>query len=65
MTQIYRRILQKKIESGLEWDDIASKAHIRVASWMTGLPTSSPTDAELQAIAPVLNTTYEWLKNGD
>lgn len=65
MTQIYRRILQKKIESGLEWDEIAVKAHIRVASWMTGLPTSSPTDAELQAIAPVLNTTYEWLKYGD
>ena len=65
MTQIYRRILQEKIESGLEWDDIAVKAHIRVASWMTGLPTSSPTDAELQAIAPVLNTTYEWLKYGD
>ena len=65
MTQIYRRILQKKIESGLEWDDIAVKAHIRIASWMTGLPTSSPTDAELQAIAPVLNTTYEWLKYGD
>ena len=32
---------------------------------MTGIPTSMPTDKELRAIAPVLNTTYKYLKYGD
>jgi transcriptional regulator with XRE-family HTH domain len=64
MTPVYKRILQKKKESGLTWDEIAQKAKIKLGSWMTGLPTSSPTDEELQKIAPVLNTTFEWLKYG-
>lgn len=64
MTKVYKRILKKKKASGLTWDQIAEEAGIPVASWMTGLPTSSPTDEELQKIAPVLNTTYEYLKYG-
>lgn len=65
MTPVFKRILEKKKESGLTWEEIAKKAHIRLGSWMTGLPTSSPTDEELKKLAPVLNTTYKWLKNGD
>jgi transcriptional regulator with XRE-family HTH domain len=64
MTPVYKRILQKKKESGLTWDEIAQEAKIKLGSWMTGLPTSSPTDEELQKIAPVLKTTFEWLKYG-
>lgn len=65
MTPVFKRILERKKESGLTWEEIAKKAHIRLGSWMTGLPTSSPTDEELKKLAPVLNTTYKWLKNGD
>ncbi len=64
MTQVFNRILKKKKEAGLTWDEIAQQAHIRLGSWMTGLPTSQPTDEELQKMAPVLNTTYEFLKYG-
>ena len=64
MTDLYKRILQKKKEAGLTWDEIAHKAHIGLSSWMTGLPSSCPTDNELKKLAPVLNTTYEYLKYG-
>lgn len=64
MTSLYARILQKKKEAGLTWDQIAARAKIPLASWMTGIPTSQPTDEELRKIAPVLNTTYKWLKYG-
>ena len=64
MTKVFKRILQKKEEVRLTWDEIAEKAGIQIASWMTGIPTSTPTDEELKKLAPVLNTTYEWLKNG-
>lgn len=64
MTPVYKRILEKKKESGLTWDEIAKAAQIPLKSWMTGLPTSKPTDVELHKMAPVLNTTYEYLKYG-
>lgn len=64
MTKIYKRILNCKKEVGLTWDEIAQQAGIKVKSWMTGIPTSSPSDEELRKIAPVLNTTYEYLKYG-
>lgn len=64
MTEVYKRCYLKKIESGLSWDEIANLARIGVSSWMTGLPYSNPTDRELKKIAPVLNTTYEYLKFG-
>lgn len=57
--------MERKQALELTWGDIAVKAHIRIASWMTGIPTSTPTDEELQKMAPVLQTTYEWLKYGD
>jgi hypothetical protein len=56
--------MAKKKEAGLTWDEITHMAHIRLGTWMTGLPTSKPTDEELKKLAPVLNTTYEFLKNG-
>ena len=64
MTPLYKRILEKKKEAGLTWDEICKKAQIRLGSWMTGLPTSKPTDEELKKLAPVLKTTYEYLKYG-
>ena len=64
MSEMYRRIMAKKKEAGLTWDEITHMAHIRLGTWMTGLPTSKPTDEELKKLAPVLNTTYEYLKNG-
>lgn len=53
-----------KIDSKKSWNEIAHEAGIKIASWMTGIPTSQPTDDDIKKIAPVLNTTYEWLKNG-
>ena len=64
MTPVHKRILQKKKESGLTWDEIVKEAKIPLKSWMTGLPTSKPTDEELRKLAPVLNTTYNYLKYG-
>ena len=65
MTSVYKRILEKKVASGKTWDEIAKEAKIRLGSWMTGIPTSSPTDKELRAIAPVLDTIYKYLKYGE
>ena len=64
MTKIYKRILDAKQKVGKSWDQISKEAGIPLASWMTGLPTSQPTDKELRKMAPVLETTYEWLKYG-
>ena len=64
MTDVFKRIMQKKVESKLSWDEITKKAGIKMSSWMTGLPVSSPKDEELKKIAPVLGTTYKYLKTG-
>ena len=64
MTEIFKRIHEKKIEAELTWEEIAKAAHIRLGTWMTGIPTSKPTDEELKKMAPVLNTTFEYLKYG-
>lgn len=64
MTDLFKRINTKKKEAKLTWDEIAKSAHIRLGTWMTGLPTSAPTDDELRKLAPVLNTTYKYLKYG-
>ena len=65
MTPVFKRVLEKKIEKGFTWDELAKSAEIKLASWMTGLPTSNPTDEELEKLAPVLGTTFEWLKYGE
>lgn len=62
---VFLRIMKKKHEVKKSWDEIIKEANIPLKSWMVGIPYSSPTDKELKALAPVLNTTYEWLKNGD
>ena len=64
MTQVFKRVYQKKVEAKLTWEELAHEAGIKLGSWMTGIPTSQPTDAELKAMAPVLHTTYKWLKYG-
>lgn len=64
MTEVFERVLKKKEESGLTWSKICKKSKIPMSSWMTGAPCFSPTDEELKKIAPVLNTTYEYLKYG-
>jgi hypothetical protein len=61
---VEKRVFEKKIESGKTWDEITKEAKIPLKSWMTGLPISHPTDTELKKLAPVLNTTYKWLKYG-
>lgn len=63
-SSVEKRVFEKKIESEKTWDEIAKEAQIPLKSWMTGLPISHPTDAELRKLAPVLNTTYKWLKYG-
>lgn len=52
------------MDLGLTWDELAAKAEINMASWMTGLPTSNPSDKELKRLAPVLGVTFEYLKYG-
>ena len=64
MTQEFKRILQRKEAIGLTWDEIALVAGIPVSSWMTGVPTSVPSDDEMEKLAPVLNTTFGYLKHG-
>lgn len=64
MTDLYKRIFDKKKAVGITWDYLAKTAHIRLGTWMTGLPTSKPTDEELEKMAPILNTTFEFLKYG-
>lgn len=64
MTKIFKRVLEKKKELGYTWEELSNLAKIPLASWMTGIPTMTPTDSELKALAPVLNTTFEYLKYG-
>lgn len=64
MTKVYKRVLKCKVASGKTWEQICKEAGIPMKTWMTGVPTSNPTDDELRAIAPVINTTYEYLKYG-
>lgn len=64
MNAIYIRVNKKRNEAKLSWDELATKAGIPVASWMTGISSYKAKDDELRKIAPVLNTTFEYLKYG-
>ena len=64
MTQEFKRILKLKEALDLTWNEIAKRAGIPISSWMTGVPTSIPSDDEMRKLAAVLETTYEYLKNG-
>jgi hypothetical protein len=65
-TKVYKRINQKRKEANLTWNQLAALAGIPVGTWMTGLPISHPTEAEVHKIAdvPQMNTTYEYLRYG-
>lgn len=65
MQEVFRRVLEKKIESKKTWNEIAREAHIGLASWMCGVPYAHPSDGELKKIAPALGTTFEYLKHGN
>lgn len=63
---VYKRINVKRKEAGLTWNQLAAKAGIRMGTWMTGLPITHPTEAEVHKIAdvPEMNTTYAFLRYG-
>lgn len=61
---VYKRINAKRKEAGLSWNQLAKQAGIKVATWMTGLAISHPSEDDVRKIAPVLNTTYEYLRFG-
>lgn len=63
---VYKRIDGKRKDAKLSWSKLAKKAGIKVASWMTGLNTSHPTEEEIYKIAavPEMNTTYAYLRFG-
>ena len=63
-SNVYKRINEKRKEVGLTWNQLASKAGIKVSTWMTGLPIGHPTEEEVHKIAPVVNSTYAYLRYG-
>lgn len=65
-TNVYKRINAKRKGAGLSWNQLAEKAGIKMATWMTGLPISHPTEEEVHKIAnvPEMNTTYAYLRYG-
>lgn len=65
-SNVYKRIDQKRIAADLSWNQLAALAGIKGKSWMTGIPTSHPTETEVHKIAgvPQMNTTYEYLRYG-
>ena len=63
-TAIYRRCDEVREENGLSWSQFAKKAGLKLKSWMIGIPTSNPTDKELQAIASTYGVCFDWLKYG-
>ena len=63
-TNVYKRINAKRKEAGLTWSQLASQAGIKMSTWMTGLPISHPSDEDIHKIAPVVNSTYAYLRYG-
>lgn len=65
-SNVYKRINSKREDAGLTWNQLSKKAGIKVKSWMTGLPISHPSEAEIHKIAdvPEMNTTYAYLRYG-
>lgn len=61
---VYKRINEKRKEAGLSWSQLAKKAGIPMSSWMTGIIATHPTEEEVRKIAPVVNSTYEYLRYG-
>lgn len=63
-SNVYKRIDEKRRECNLTWNELAKRAGIKMKTWMTGLPINHPTDEEIRKIAPVVNSTYVWLRYG-
>lgn len=63
-TKVYKRINTLRKNAGLTWSELATIAGIPLASWMTGVPTSSPTDEEIRKIAEIFGVTYDYIKYG-
>ncbi len=61
---VYKRINEERKKCGLTWNQLARQAGIKVGTWMTGLPISHPTEEEVRKIAPVVNSTYVYLRYG-
>lgn len=61
---IYRRMRDLLIEKKMTWNELCAEAHVPMGSWCFGVPYDQPSDDELRRIAPVLDTTYEWLRYG-
>lgn len=64
-TATWRRIESRRAALGMTWRQVSKAAGVPMKSWMTGVPSSTASDKELKKIAPVLKTTYEWLKWGE
>lgn len=63
-SSVYKRINEKRIETGLTWNQLAKQTDIKLKTWMTGLPISHPSEEEVRKIAPVVNSTYAYLRYG-
>lgn len=63
-TNVYKRIDEERRNCGLTWTQLAKKAGIKMKTWMTGLPINHPTEEEIRKIAPVVNSTYVYLRYG-
>lgn len=63
-SNVYKRINTARKSVGLSWNELADAAGIPVSSWMVGLNITHPSDDEIRAIAPVVNSTYEYLRYG-
>lgn len=61
---VYKRIDKARKAEGLTWNQLAKKAGIKVKTWMTGLVISHPTEEEIRLIAPVVHSTYTYLRYG-
>ena len=63
-TGIYKRCDEVRMDNNLTWSQFAKRAGLKLKSWMIGIPTTNPTDAELQAIAATYGVCFDWLKFG-
>lgn len=61
---VYRRIEEERVRCGLTWNKLARQAGVPMSTWMTGLPIAHPTDEEVRKIAPVVRSTYMYLRYG-
>lgn len=62
---VCNRIDEKRIEAGLTWNELSKRSRVPVSMWMMGLTfLTHPTEDEIRRIAPVVNSTYAYLRFG-